>query len=345
MHTPPSVRRIVRQRAAAVTVAVFAAGLLLGVTGSAGAAPAPTVSQVQARLKSLQFRADQLDQQYAQVKQQLQATDQELGLVDREIAADSTRFAAMRAQISRIAVADYEDGGLNSSIALLTSGNPQQILDQSSILLELSNSSNAQIEQFLAATRQLTSTQLLAQRTKAGIVELKNSLAKRRAQMNKLVNNETTLLNQLSPAQQVGLGPGGGQTGFKYKGPLTTQAEKAVAYAYAQIGCPYAWGGTGPCAAGFDCSGLTMEAWAHAGVSIPRTSYAQEAGLPQVDLVSGNVTKYLQLGDILGFAGNSHVGIYVGGGKLIDSPHTGAYVELIPLQGWYLQNLDEAVRP
>lgn len=62
----------------------------------------------------------------------------------------------------------------------------------------------------------------------------------------------------------------------------TPGAAKAVAYATAQLGCPYTWGGTGPCDDGFDCSGLVMEAWASAGVSIPRTSEEQWDTLPHV---------------------------------------------------------------
>ena len=346
MHTPPSVRRIVRQRVAAVTVSVFVAGLLIGVTGSAVAAPMPTVSQVQAKLSKLQAQVLKLDQQYDQVLQQLTSTDQRLALVNKEVSAYSGRFNAMRQQIANIAIAAYEDGNLNSSIALLTSGKPQQILNQSSILLELSAADNAQIDQFLATARQLDNTLLLEQRTKVGILELKNSLAKRRAAMNKLVNSEQALLNQLTPAQQTGLGVGGGQTtGITYTGPTSSQADKAVAFAYNKIGCPYVYGGAGPCSSGYDCSGLTSSAWASAGVSIPRTSYDQMAGLPAVELAAGDVTKYLQPGDILGFVGNSHVGIYVGGGRLIDAPHSGLSVELISLSGWYLQNLDGAVRP
>ncbi|HUA40709.1 MAG TPA: NlpC/P60 family protein [Streptosporangiaceae bacterium] len=346
MHTPPSVRKIVRQRVAAVTVTVFAAGLLLGVTSSAGAAPALTVSQVQAKLKALQTKEDQLDQQYGQVKQELQTTNQQLGLINKEIAADSVRFAGLRDEIGRIAVADYEDGNINSSIALFTSGNPQRILNQSSILQQLSDTNTALIRQFLAAAKLLTTTQLAEKRTKAGIAQLKSSLLKRKAALNKLVSKEQALLNRLSPAQQVGVTAGGGQTsGLKYTGPTSSQADKAVQFAYSKVGCPYVYGGTGPCADGYDCSGLTMEAWAAAGVSIPRDSYDQESELPQVDLAAGDPTKYLEPGDILGFAGNSHVGIYVGGGKLIDAPHTGADVELISLTGWYASELDEAVRP
>lgn len=324
---------------------VFAAGLLLGVTGSAGAAPMPSVSQVQAKLTRLQTQVDKLDQQYDQVKQQWFTTKQRLQLIDREIAVDSRKFAALQAEIGRIGITQYEDGNLNSSIAMLTSGNAQQILDKSSILLALSDANSWQIADFLAATRQLTNAQLQARRTNAGLTELKNGLAKRRRELSTLVNNEQSLLNSLQPAQRLGLGAGGGQTGgLKYTGPTSTQAEKAVKFAYGAVGCPYLFGGTS-CSPGYDCSGLTMSAWASAGVSIPRTSYDQMAGLPQVDLAANDPTKYLQPGDILGFAGNSHVGIYVGGGNLIDAPHTGASVELIKLAGWYASELDGAVRP
>jgi cell wall-associated NlpC family hydrolase len=346
VHTPPSVRRIVRQRVAAVTVSVFAAGLLIGVTSSAGAAPAPTVSQVEAKLAKLKTQQEKLDQQYDQVQQQLQATNQRLALVNKELGAFSAKFNTMRQQIARIAVTAYEDGNLNNSVTLLTSGKPQQILDQSSILLELSATDNAQIDAFLAAAKQLTSTQQIAHRTKVGIEQLKAGLAKRKSAMNKLVSQESGLLAQLQPAQAAAaIGGGGSHVGIKYTGPETTQAEKAVAFAYSKVGCPYEWGGTGPCADGYDCSGLTMTAWASGGVSIPRTSESQESELPQVDIPAGNATKYLEPGDILGFIGNAHVGIYIGNDKLIDAPQTGEDVEVVSLTGWYLDNLDGAVRP
>jgi cell wall-associated NlpC family hydrolase len=70
--------------------------------------------------------------------------------------------------------------------------------------------------------------------------------------------------------------------------------------------------------------------------------------LPGVSLHNANgsfTTKYLQPGDILGFAGNSHVGMYVGGGYLIDAPVPGQSVQKVALSGWYLQQLDGAVRP
>ena len=318
---------------------VVGAGLILGVTGSAGAASKPTLSQVEAKIKSLQSKSDQLGQQFDQVKQEEQATDQRLTLIDKQISLDSGHFAALRQQIANIAISDYEGGGLNSSIALLTSGNPQQILNKSSILLELSDANSAQIGNFLAATRQLTNAQALAQRTKTGILELRASLATRRVAMNKLLATENSLLSSLSGTEQAALGAVTGTQHATDPLPTTTQAEKAVAYAYDQLGCPYVYGGTGPCDDGFDCSGLTMEAWAHAGISIPRTSYEQWDDLTSVPVAD------VQPGDILVFLDGGHVGIYVGGDKLIDAPQTGENVELVPFTGWYRENLVGVVRP
>jgi cell wall-associated NlpC family hydrolase len=321
------------------TAAIFAAGVVITVGGSAGAAPTQSVAQVQAKLSKLESEVERLDQQYDQVKEQLAATDQRLTLVNKQLASFNTAFSAKRTQITRIAVTAYEDGNVTSTITLLTSGNPQQILNQSSILLELSANDNAQIVQFLSAARQLTNAQQVVGRTRMGILQLRGNLGKRRAAMQKLVNQEQALLNSLTPAQQAAVGPSGGTTHAKYGGPTKTQAEKAVAFAYARLGCPYVYGGTGPCSSGYDCSGLTMSAWGYAGVSIPRTSYDQWASLPHVSESS------MQPGDIMVFNGGGHVGIYVGNGKLIDAPHTGLDVELVSFSGWFASTFDGAVRP
>lgn len=117
-------------------------------------------------------------------------------------------------------------------------------------------------------------------------------------------------------------------------------AAKAVAFALSQIGCPYVYGGTGPCSSGFDCSGLVYSAWQSAGISIPRTSEEQWSGLRHVS------TSELQPGDILVFySGASHVGLYLGDGMMVHAPHTGTNVEKVALAGYYDSNLIGAVRP
>lgn len=101
----------------------------------------------------------------------------------------------------------------------------------------------------------------------------------------------------------------------------------AVDFALSRLGTPYLWGGTGK--GGYDCSGLTMQAYRYAGISIPRTSRAQYAGLPHVPLSRA------QVGDLLFWARKPtdpttiyHVGIYLGGGMMVNAPRTGLNVQI-----------------
>lgn len=108
-------------------------------------------------------------------------------------------------------------------------------------------------------------------------------------------------------------------------------AAAAVAWIRTQLGMPYLYGGNGPL---YDCSGLTQAAWAHGGVSLPRTSDAQWlAGYPHVqlgDLQPGDLVFY-NPGEDVGPGLPGHVGMYVGGGQIIQDPHTGAVVTYSPV--------------
>src|SRR5262249_32006141 len=150
--------------------------------------------EVKAKLAKLTTKALKLDQQLDQVKQQLSAATQRLKVVDREEARYSTQFKTMRAEVGRIAAQAYMQGSTNSSVALLTSGNPQQILNQSSILLELSSTNAAEMDKFLTVAKNLTSTQQAARHTRQGILQLKTSLSKRKAALDKLIGQEKALL-------------------------------------------------------------------------------------------------------------------------------------------------------
>jgi cell wall-associated NlpC family hydrolase len=331
-----------RRRGVALSFGLVAVGALIMASGGAAASSQPTVAQAQQKLDKLNNELQQFDQRYDQVQQELSSANQQLTLVNTETARYLSRFNSMRAEVAQIAAAAYEEGSLNTPEALLTSDNPQQILNQSSILLELSSSNSAEMSAFLTAARQLSNAQASARRVRNGILALKDKLAGQKASLNKLINQQQSLVNQLTPAEQTGTGPGGAAptTGIGAPDPLpdVSQGEKAVAFAFAQIGCPYVFGGTGPCEDGFDCSGLTQAAWAAAGVAIPRTS-EEQADLPAVP------ESDLEPGDILEFIGDGHVGIYVGNNELIDAPQTGEDVQEVAFTGWYQENFDGAVRP
>jgi cell wall-associated NlpC family hydrolase len=334
------------RRCAAVVVTVLTAAGIVSVAGSAGAQPQPTIDQVQAKLKKLTNQENFLIQRYDQVSEDLASANQRLKLVNREVAKDEAAMEGMRNEIAQIASTVYENGSMTSTAALLTSGDPQTLLSQSAILTHLSTSNHQQLAQFIATDRQLQGARLMAKRTTAAISKLKKQLTGQKSSLEKLISKQQAILKTLTQQQREqqlggggGGGSGGGGGGGHYTGPTGTQAEKAVAFAYDALGCPYVFGATGPCSAGFDCSGLTSAAWAYAGVSIPRTSYEQ-AGLPAV------ARSDLQPGDIIEFAGDSHVGIYVGGNEVIDAPQPGMNVEKVSLNDpWYASNYDGAVRP
>jgi cell wall-associated NlpC family hydrolase len=136
--------------------------------------------------------------------------------------------------------------------------------------------------------------------------------------------------------------PGTGTThlppGFSLPPGTPLAVQQAIAYALAQLGKPYIWGGTGP--AGYDCSGLVMMAYRAAGISIPRTTYQQVlVGTPVYDI------SQIQPGDLLFTAGADgtptnpgHVGMYVGSGLVIQAPQTGEDIMLTPVAGYWQQN-------
>jgi peptidoglycan DL-endopeptidase CwlO len=118
--------------------------------------------------------------------------------------------------------------------------------------------------------------------------------------------------------------------------PNATAAQIAISAAKSVLGVPYQYGGASP-ETGFDCSGLTMWSYAHAGISLPHSSAMQYASLPHVSQAD------LQPGDLLFFYSPiHHVAIYLGGGMMIHAPHTGAYVEIASV---YWQYFVGAARP
>ena len=106
----------------------------------------------------------------------------------------------------------------------------------------------------------------------------------------------------------------------------------ALDWALAQVGTPYVWGGETP-GVGFDCSGLVQAAYKVAGITLPRV--AQDQYNMTTHLAPGVP---LQSGDLLFFGGGptdvTHVGIYVGGGQMVDAPHSGADVRVETYGGW-----------
>jgi cell wall-associated NlpC family hydrolase len=317
-----------------------------GIAQVAGARPAPTIAQVQAKINALTARFDKANEQYDKVAQQLSTAKAQLRRLNKQLAHDQAIYQAARTKVVQIAASTYEDSGQTSLAGLLTSNDPATILAQASIVMQITGARNLQTQNFLDQAKQLGSVQQSALNTELGIQQLANQKAHQKDQLNKLIQQQKDILATLTATQVTQVqggtvnGGGGGVTHGHYKGPTATQAEKAVAYAFNQLGCQYVYGATGPCGAGFDCSGLVMSAWASAGVSIPRTSYDQWAALPHVAVSD------LQVGDLLFYNSTGHVALYVGGGMFIDAPAPGQVVRELPMStDWYSSTFDGAARP
>ncbi len=333
------------RRGIAIAAGLVAVGGLAVVASDAGAAPQPTVDQVQTRINQLTSQFDKVSEQFDQASQQLSAAQSRLSQVRVHLNHANAQFQVAQANVAQTAAAAFEDTGATSIAGVLTSGDASVVLQQGSLLMELSGSRNAETQMLLTDASQLSGVEQEMQRTEAGIASLKSQLATHKNSLSKLIATEKATLDGLTvPQQQTvvtnSIGANGTSAPQSYSGPTGTQADQAVAFVYNQLGCPYVYGGTGPCHLGFDCSGLVQAAWASAGVQIPRDSYEQFAALPHVPLSS------IEPGDILVYDAEGHVAMYVGGGYIIDAPQTGENVEKIPMSTpWYADNLDGVLRP
>ncbi|MEV5598263.1 NlpC/P60 family protein [Streptomyces sp. NPDC052496] len=196
--------------------------------------------------------------------------------------------------------------------------------------------SKKDVQDKLAEARQLLSR--LTAQEKARLAELerkKEAEAKRKAeelarkQAEKERKEREDRKQHDTPGQGTGSGSpdggsggsGGSGGGTSDDGTYATKAAKALAFARAQLGKPYVWGATGPNS--YDCSGLTQAAWKAAGVSLPRTTWDQVKAGDRV------ATKDLVPGDLVFFYNDiSHVGMYIGDGKMIHAPKPGASVRV-----------------
>jgi len=134
--------------------------------------------------------------------------------------------------------------------------------------------------------------------------------------------------HQPAPEPAPSSGSSGGSSTPSAPAPPPSSHSSVVSIALQYLGVPYVWGGASP--SGFDCSGLTMYAYAKVGVYLPHNA-AMQYGM-------GTPVSRSQLapGDLVFFNGLSHVGMYIGGGRFVHAPHTGDVVKISSLsEYWY----------
>jgi cell wall-associated NlpC family hydrolase len=348
VRTPlPGLRTRLKSSVAVAAGLVAVAGLVT-YAGTAGAAPQPSITQVEAKVNQLTSQFDQANQQYDQAAQQVSQARVKLSAANKQVATAQVQFKKLQGAVAEIAAASYENSNMTSIAGLLSSNDPNAVLNSASLLMEISQGRNQQLSAFLVAAQQLKTTQQQAQRTKDALAVVEKQKLDQKQKASKALSGEKSVYANLTSEQQATVqantvgGSGGTTTPTTTPTSVNTSTNggQAAAFALSKLGCPYVYGATGPCNDGYDCSGLAQAAWAAAGVSIPRTTYDDWSSLAHISMSS------LEPGDLIEYDGEGHVAIYVGNGEIVDAPHTGADVEEISMnESWYAENADGALRP
>ncbi|MEU0175843.1 NlpC/P60 family protein [Streptomyces massasporeus] len=182
----------------------------------------------------------------------------------------------------------------------------------------------ATVQRKLADARELMSKLTAEEKARLAAIE-KEKRAEAARKADELARQQAVQQKaQEEAAQQQGSGSSSSGSGSSSStapadSSYATKADKALAFARAQIGKPYVWGAVGP--GSYDCSGLTQAAWKAAGVTLPRTTYDQVNAGTTVPLSQARP------GDLVFFYDDvTHVGIYIGNGMMIHAPKPGTYV-------------------
>ncbi len=295
-------------------------GLVLP-AASAGAAPAstPTLKQLLAQASKLSFQIDNLSQQYDALRIQLAQAQAQIRIARLTLRRDQQLLSRATSSLGLVAAAGYMTGGLNPALQLLTSENPQAMLNRASILTELQQENGAKVSLVSAARDAATRARLLAVQEMHQAARLSSAMQARvaRIQAREGQLNSAAFNQAMAIYQQTGQYPPIHVTG-------DSVGVQALRYALTRVGDPYIWGAAGPSA--FDCSGLVVWSFAQIGISLPHyTGYLWNSGV--------HVSRsQLEPGDLVFFFPDiGHVGIYVGGGMMVDAPTYGQPVQVQPV--------------
>lgn len=335
-HSPADRRRPAR---VGVTLALASAASvgLLGETGHAD--PQLTTEQARAQVATLYQQAEQATQRYDGAKEQADRAGAAVTALQDELARKAAAVNATRDTLGSIAAAQYRTGGVDPLLQLALSSTPDTYLERAALMAQAGTRQSAALGQLAAQQRDLAATRAQATDRLAALRDAQATVAAQRSTVNAKLAAAQALLSHLTAAQRAAFAADDGPTApagsaaasrDTARPPLAApaapspRAARAVAFAYRALGRPYVWGATGPGA--YDCSGLTQAAWKSAGVSLPRTTYTQINAGTRVS------RGQLQPGDLVFFySGVSHVGIYIGGGKMIHAPHPGSTVRIAPI--------------
>ena len=303
------------------------AGLVAPVTANA----APNLAQVKVKVRQLEEDATAAAEGAQEAKVKLAGLTKTLNGIKAKAEVQGQTVSTLQRSLGTIAIEQYKSGGFGQSFELLFSSDPTLYLSAAGSLDALTRRKSAQLRKFEAAQQRLNATTLTVNDKIILVAAAQKKLAAQSAiALSKLAEAEK-LLSKLSKAERERLAKlaedeenadqASSLKAAKTASGVSGRAGIALKYALKQIGDRYVFGAAGMVT--WDCSGLTMRAYQAAGVSLPHSSAAQSRMGKKVSYSS------LKPGDLL-FYGRpvSHVGIYLGGGKMVHAPRSGSRVKV-----------------
>ena len=303
-----------------VLTATAAAAVALS-SQAAHADPKPSKSDVKAQVDSLYEQAEQATEKYDGAKEQQDKLQQQVNDLQNKVAREQATLNKLQDNLGTLAASQYREGGIDPSVQLFLSSNPDDFLDKASTMDQLSGRQADALKQIEEQKRLLDQERAEATAKLAQLDSTRKDLADKKQEVQAKLSKAQDLLNTLTQQEKAQLQQEQERSNRSNQRPSLGDSPAASQRAAAEsvIGSPYVWGATGPNA--FDCSGLTSWAYAQAGISIPRTSEEQANAGTHLSMDE------LRPGDLVIFYGDAHhVGLYAGNGMVLHAPHTGANV-------------------
>ncbi|MDE3724243.1 C40 family peptidase [Nocardiopsis sp. N85] len=337
----------------ASVIAILASGAFLLPTAVAHAEP--TIEEVREEIERLEEEFIGLNATYNEAQETHEVAEEKLQDILKDLEEAQERVEGLSRGVRTLANLTYTGTDFTSPTQLIGAGGPEEAMVHQSDLTYLSDQHDANLERYLEELAALETLETEAADTEEEAAEALEEAEEATEKAEEKLSEQQDLLDELSAEEQAevtantanttdtgggGTGGGtGGGGGGTYTGPASGNAKAALDFAYAQIGKPYVWGGTGP--NGYDCSGLTQAAWRQAGVNLPRTTYDQVNAGQRVSWENK------QPGDLLFFYGSSpsHVGLYAGDNVMVHASTSSKPIGTVTLSDYYRANFVTAVRP
>jgi cell wall-associated NlpC family hydrolase len=321
------------------TGAAITSVLLTVAIGSVPSSPAhaePTVDEVEKRVEALYHEAEQAAERYNDARVELAELRNDLASLKGDQDRQDARLERVRQQVQDSLIAQYQGQSLSAVGQALLSEDPGLFLSQLTTMSSYNDIQSQRFSDYAAEAKALDIRREATADRRDQIAALEKRLAEEKATIDAKAAEAKRQLNQLEEEERRELAASrGGTTRVPPDVEASGRAAAAVQYALDQVGDAYVWAAAGPDA--FDCSGLTMMAWAQAGVSLPHSSRMQSvSGAPVAsdDLQPGDLVFY--------YSPISHVSIYIGNGLIVDAANPGVGVRVADV---FSMPYSGAVRP